>query len=60
MIATAATASKNPIRVLSGRSRLLRTAPIELVEDLLETMAVLEGRPAKFYVRTGNLPVGNG
>ncbi len=60
MIATATTASKNPIRVLGGKSRPLRTAPIELFEVLLESMAVLEWRSAKFYVRTPSLPVGNG
>ena len=60
MIATASTASRNPIRVLGGSGRLLRTAPIELFEGLSESMAVLEGQSAKFYVRTPILPVGNG
>ena len=44
MIATAQTASKNPIMVLGGSGRLLRTAPGELIEVLLESMAVLDGR----------------
>jgi hypothetical protein len=60
MIATATTASKNPIRVLGGRGKLLRSAPLELVEELSEFMAVLEGRPAKVYVRSASVPVGNG
>ena len=60
MITTAITASKNPIRVLGGSGRPLRAAPIELFERLLESMAVLEWRSEKFYVRTASLPVGNG
>ena len=60
MIATAATASKKLIRVFGGSSRLLRTAPIELSAESLESMAVLEWRSAKFYVRSSSLPVGNG
>ena len=60
MIATATTASKNPIRVLGGSGKLLRTAPIELVAELLESMAMLEGLFTKFYVRSASLPVGKG
>jgi hypothetical protein len=46
--------------VLGGRGKLLRTAPIELGDALLESMAVLDWQSAKFYVRTPSLPVGNG
>jgi hypothetical protein len=46
--------------LLSGRGKLLRIAPIELRDALLESMAVLGWRSAKFYVRTPGLPVGNG
>jgi hypothetical protein len=45
---------------LGGRGRLLRDAPLELLEELSESMSVLEWLCAKFYVRTLILPVGNG
>src|SRR5258707_8430924 len=60
MIATAATASKNPIRVFRGSGSLLRTTPIELLLEFVGSMAVLEWQCAKFYARTSSLPVGNG